>query len=657
MYTLKEAADKLGVSIVTLRRYIKQGKLPAKKSGKEYLVAESDVEALLKAEVPTKAEDIINNALETNDDYRYEHQRSDAFSQAEKILRERGDAEQADIIAKDVLIFGYRLIVQSRAEKSKNTNRGRFSPRMTGTDSEGKPAAWPDPAWINDELIDHAKTRAASVKNPVTKAVYCDLVFEFSKNADKPKYGKRAFEAYIAAVDIEPEDAENFRYFNTQSHMLRAFELALLLKDDALYKKAKDTALRKMEELAEAKQMRILHEIIESLLRQSKKLDTADIARIESLIKVAAEQYFHEGNEHLGRSFIELRKQLPAVKNDAAKQKAVQLELYDSFIREGVEKSASGMVAAHFYSEALKIGGGVITAKEQAELRRKIEEANIQGEKDMQSHTFDFTIKNEDIKKYVDAILRDDFEESLKRIALLPGMIPSVERAEKLAKELLEKYPISQMFGRQSLQDGRVVAITPGGTELTEDHIMSRLSEDIQMHGLWLGFLFDELKKRGLTAAELAAFLSQRDFFPEETMPAISEALANYFDGRYYSTVTVLLTQLEQLFRLANRKLGLPTLRSLDNGEQRVIYLNEALANLKDVLDSVSPDVYPYFSLVLLDKRGPGLRDTTAHGLLEFSSANKNQANLLLHLLLILAIFQYQEKSGDDDAAPTSTAS
>jgi putative resolvase len=42
MYTLKEAAERLGVSIVTLRRYIKQGKLTAKKVGKEYKVAEAE---------------------------------------------------------------------------------------------------------------------------------------------------------------------------------------------------------------------------------------------------------------------------------------------------------------------------------------------------------------------------------------------------------------------------------------------------------------------------------------------------------------------------------------------------------------------------------------------------------------------------------------
>lgn len=659
MLTLKQAAEKLGISIVTLRRYIKQGKLTAKKVGKEYKVAEADVEALRTASTPTNPNEIIAKALETNEDYRYEHQRSDAFGQAEKILRERGETELADTIKNDALIFGYRLIVQSRAEKNKTTNRGRFSPRMTGTDGEGKPAAWPDPAWINGELVEHAKMRAGSVKNPVTKAVYCDLVYEFSKNADRPKYGKQAVETYLLAAIAEPEGKVTYRYFNTQSHILRAVELSLALKDDALFQKAKEAALLKMEELAAAKQVRILHEIIEDLLRQAKKLDAADITRIESLIAVAAKQYFEEGNQHLGRSFVELRKLLPAVKAEVAQQKAIQRELFDSYMREGIEKSASGMVAAHFYAEALRIGGGVLTTDEQADLRRKIEQANLQGETETQSHSVEFTIKNEDIKKYINAVLRDDNEESLKRIALLPGMIPSLARAEKLAKEMLEKYPISQMFASQSMQDGRVVAITAGGTELTENHILARLSEDIQMHGLWLGFLFDELKRRGLDAPTLAAFLSQRDFFPDETMPAVAEALANYFDGRYYSAVAVLLTQLEQMFRLANRKLGMPTLRSLDSGEQRVIYLNEALANLKDALDGFSPDVYQYISLVLLDKRGLGLRDTTAHGLLEFSGANKNQANLLLQILLILAAFQYEKKDGGsgDEAPPAAPKS
>src|SRR5665213_3208406 len=103
MYTLKQASAKLGVSIVTLRRYIKQGKLTAKKVGKEYRIAESDVEALLTATTPTDPEELIEHALETNEDYQFEFQRSDTLSKAATILLERGEKERAAEIDKDSL--------------------------------------------------------------------------------------------------------------------------------------------------------------------------------------------------------------------------------------------------------------------------------------------------------------------------------------------------------------------------------------------------------------------------------------------------------------------------------------------------------------------------------------------------------------------------
>jgi excisionase family DNA binding protein len=45
----QEAADRLGVSVYTVRRWIKEGKLRAFKPGKEYRVREADLEAFLAA--------------------------------------------------------------------------------------------------------------------------------------------------------------------------------------------------------------------------------------------------------------------------------------------------------------------------------------------------------------------------------------------------------------------------------------------------------------------------------------------------------------------------------------------------------------------------------------------------------------------------------
>jgi hypothetical protein len=165
-----------------------------------------------------------------------------------------------------------------------------------------------------------------------------------------------------------------------------------------------------------------------------------------------------------------------------------------------------------------------------------------------------------------------------------------------------------------------------------------------------LGFLFDELKRRGMDAQTLAAYLSRHDFFDNEAFPAVSEALSLYFEDKHYSFITTIVPQIEQLLRIASRKIGKAAMRSRDNGEQRVIYLTEALANFKDVM---SPDMYQYFCLILWDKRGLDLRDSAAHGLLEYSSANRQQANLLLHLLLILAMIEYKEiNRGNGGAKP-----
>jgi len=58
LLSLQEAADRLGVSVYTVRRWIKDGKLRAIKPGKEYRVRQSDLEEFLRSrEVHPKAPD------------------------------------------------------------------------------------------------------------------------------------------------------------------------------------------------------------------------------------------------------------------------------------------------------------------------------------------------------------------------------------------------------------------------------------------------------------------------------------------------------------------------------------------------------------------------------------------------------------------------
>ena len=46
VYTTEQVAKKLQVSVITIRRYIKAGKLSASKLGKDFRIEESDIEKL-----------------------------------------------------------------------------------------------------------------------------------------------------------------------------------------------------------------------------------------------------------------------------------------------------------------------------------------------------------------------------------------------------------------------------------------------------------------------------------------------------------------------------------------------------------------------------------------------------------------------------------
>jgi excisionase family DNA binding protein len=91
LLSLPEAAERLGVSIYTVRRWIKDGKLRAFRPGKEYRVQEADLEEFLAArevrpkEVTSPSQRSLSNRLEEKRGARW-----DADVQEARQLRKTG---------------------------------------------------------------------------------------------------------------------------------------------------------------------------------------------------------------------------------------------------------------------------------------------------------------------------------------------------------------------------------------------------------------------------------------------------------------------------------------------------------------------------------------------------------------------------------------
>lgn len=643
MYNLKTVSDKTDLSIVTLRRYIKSGKLAAKKTSKGYEVSQQALDELLgDARNP---EDIVQEALEENTHFAWFFQRSQLLSRAARLMKE-ADNKKSEDIQHLAFIFGFSLDTFSQGKKSIGN---RFRPRMSGTTKDGKPFHSPDPNDIDEEVVATAKKYHKTTANPITRAVLADLVFEYSTSKDRHDYGLKTIrdclKASSAFVELPKRELHALRF------MLRALELSLAFNDIALRKKVIQATFDLAKQQTEKNNPRISLELTESLLNNAEVTDEME-SKLRRVIDLSVEHYIKVAkNEHLARSFMELYQLLPKVKSSQIESKKVTKMIVGSYLREAESKDESGgLVMAHFLGEALKAGEGVLSEKEVKALRKRIQDFNIQGETEMKEFKFEVTFTNADVEKLVSGILADTIDLSLIRISAHPALVPKYKDAKELTEELARDFPMQNMFTQSIYQDGRKIHESEGTMGVAADDIMRQLQPSIDHNGIQMGFLFDELVNRGLDASKMAAFLSDRDLYTTPIMPAVAETLELFFEKKYYSFVTVASPLLEKIIRDINTKLGFTTLTTTSAGLQRLSYIKELLGNLGEFLGE---DRKYYFDMILHDKRGLALRDNASHGLNKYGSQNRSQAMLLLHCMLILALYQYtkKEEANEDGAA------
>lgn len=139
--SLREAADALGISEVSARRWVKSGKLKAYKPGLKYLIPASAIEELLEGAPAPK----VLLPFDVLDDVRAEVMRNLGDAQTGKELVEAIDAEYVRRLADwslEDLAKAEESLLQEYRELSKATSSGR-------TDDDEQYQRW---IRIHDEL-------------------------------------------------------------------------------------------------------------------------------------------------------------------------------------------------------------------------------------------------------------------------------------------------------------------------------------------------------------------------------------------------------------------------------------------------------------------------------------------------------------------------
>src|SRR5690606_10211051 len=103
-----QADNELKVSVITLRRYIKDGKIRAVKVGRSYVLEDGEVKRFLgHSDRSAEAQTLIRYALDDTRDLQYLVSRKEVMHKARSILQELGDKAGAQEANIDANIFGF----------------------------------------------------------------------------------------------------------------------------------------------------------------------------------------------------------------------------------------------------------------------------------------------------------------------------------------------------------------------------------------------------------------------------------------------------------------------------------------------------------------------------------------------------------------------
>jgi len=643
MLNFKEAAKKFDLSVETLRRYIKQGKIRANKIGKSYFIEENDIDELkLKDRLKNEADLLVKDALESQDDITVFCNRDNSLRRAKDMYLKLEDKELAERADLDSIIFSF-VLKNIKYKISPKDNR--FAPAALFTDADDNVFYNPDPAWIDDKMLKHVQKRVSEVSNPLTLAIYYDLLFEYSKEKNKIPYAQEAIKSYEKAAKIYYLYGDKM-FAKCQDCLIRVFEITLKIGADDKKSDAIRTIILYTEQALRDSQYRFPLELLEVLVDYHKHLDQKQIEFIFTTAKYCS-SYFEQLERPkwlLQQRFIQVCVDLSRKLEKLDEKTKYKKQIAYLFIKEAQEKaSEGGLIQAGLLEQAYDIlkEEKALDAKDEQKLIKQIEEAYLRSEKEMIPISTEITIPQKQIEDFIAQFVTDDVTESLMRIGTAPNLIPALAEAKKTAENEARECPFQYLSGRALIQDGKKISTIPGSQEVNKKQEIAVLGRNVSFNCAYLSFIFEALKAKGVNGKTIAEYLKNKDFFQYDNFKAIQQGLEVLDQEYYFSAMSTIVPQIEELLRKVLRRLGKPSSK-VDRGIQRAMYINEILESLR--LD-IGEDKFWYLYLVLHDKNGPAIRNNLAHGLYRFDPSNKQDSYLILHILLILASFLIQVKA------------
>ena len=529
-----------------------------------------------------------------------------------------------------------------------------YGPMTSASREDGTPFYAPDIKEADAATIEYWKKRSLECKQPILRARYSDLVWDFSRIVVKQKpdvsFAKMAIDAYIEAAKLSYKSAIQPIHYTE-----RALTLAASIGDEERIGRVVDAMFDLHDRVAQPELAGSWPFLFDNLL-DNKKIELTK-AQQERISRSLEEVLRRSVDRSAAKEFNPWGAQGAAERLAGIYRKSGAKEEVQRVIR------AYGMAFEKLAEEAsptLALGWlqPVYEAYLNAGMRDDAQRVQLASEKkgkraheDMKEISASVEISEAEVEEFIKAIIADSLDLAYKRIAF--RFLTRATAARNFLKQMMHQAPLISMIGIQRIADGHIAA-QAGSVEGDPDgRLIVQLAQMIEMESLFLSKALDkthELYKP--TAKQVADILRQSPLFTPEAESLLTEGIEAYLNGDNVKAIHIFIPQIEAALRGLLGLLGLPTNKPMrsSKGVMQAKSLNDVLGDL-NVKEILGDDAILYLQTFLNDPRGQNLRNRISHGLTEKRYLSRPLADRVFHVVLALSMIRKKDDLGRVEAS------
>lgn len=516
-----------------------------------------------------------------------------------------------------------------------------FAPIASGTNGDGTPFYSPDIADAPPTVVEHWKARLNSVKHPVLRARYADLLWDLSfriANAKRdPEHARAAIDGYLdsATTTYREESYERL------AAVLRALDLSVQIQDVARATKAKNALLQLHREFMTTMQGHWAAAFDRLMTEKNAGVTDAErdqlVADLETIVSRRSDTTKPEAfNPHdvqdaakrLIKHYVRMKRP-----NDVKRLHESVARAFEHFAGLGDAMLASAVLQTSVNS--FKAAG---LRDESLRVRRLMQERTEQARGEMRTLSSEFEITKDDMDAFLQGVVREDLGQTFARIAT--EFLPRKSLLEDRVKKTAEQAPLMAHLTSSIMADDHVVATVGSVEDDPYGHLVRQAGQSFSLSAVWLHqALAKTMEVHKPVPEHFAGWANRLGLWPDTSL--LLEGMRAWFDGDFTKAIHVLIPQIERGLRAIVGQLGRPTTKAHPTIPNVSVVLNmgDILYN-EDIKKALGDDLSLYLSALYADPRGHNLRNQLAHGLLDAEDMAESIANLLIHTLLVLGVWK-----------------